>query len=228
MRKQAKRLFQKLGALRDVHVMEGWIEKLGAADDPVRQALEAELVKREKRCRRQAEKALEEFDRKKWKRWIRVLAPRSERVPLDSREFERIALDRWQEAYEFHRRALRRSTPGALHRLRIGLKRFRYAVENFLPQRHAAWGEQLKQFQDWLGEVHDLDVLRETARKTGAFSDPALRSKWEEKISAERQQRIDRYISATAGRDSVWLVWRNGLIRAEPSGAEKTAKTAAA
>ena len=47
---------------------------------------------------------------------------------------------------------------GIYHRLRIAIKRFRYIVENFLPLQHAAWSDDLKQVQDLLGEVHDLDV----------------------------------------------------------------------
>src|ERR1700676_1839006 len=38
MKKAGKRLFQRLGALRDVHVMMEWVEKLSVARAPLRQA----------------------------------------------------------------------------------------------------------------------------------------------------------------------------------------------
>src|SRR5215467_6177926 len=35
MKRAGKKLFQSLGELRDMHVMQEWIEKLGDRDDPV-------------------------------------------------------------------------------------------------------------------------------------------------------------------------------------------------
>ena len=77
--------------------------------------------------------------------------------------------------------------------LRIGLKRFRYIVENFLPEQHAAWSDDLKELQDLLGEVHDLDVLWATALQVNAFPDAESRSKWHSRIIEERTQQ-DREI----------------------------------
>lgn len=81
------------------------------------------------------------------------------------------------------RRARRRFTaaadlaPPALHRLRIGLKDLRYAVEFFaplLPERPLlAYLELLTRVQASLGFLHDLDVAR-TRLETWAAEDPAL------------------------------------------------------
>ncbi len=56
-------------------------------------------------------------------------------------------------------RRLRNRSAVAYHQLRIGIKRFRYTVENFLPERHQQWSRDLRDLQDALGEVHDFDVL---------------------------------------------------------------------
>jgi len=53
--------------------------------------------------------------------------------------FKHLALEKWIAAYDLHKRALRTRSQTAFHELRIGIKRLRYMVENFLPREHAAW-----------------------------------------------------------------------------------------
>jgi hypothetical protein len=110
-----------------------------------------------------------------------------------------------------HHLALRNRSQIAFHRLRVGLKRFRYIVENFLPEQHAAWSGDLKELQDLLGEVHDLDVLWATALQVNAFPVADSRSKWHAKILAERTRRIDQYRDKMLGKASLWQVWRSQL-----------------
>jgi hypothetical protein len=106
---------------------------------------------------------------------------------------------------------MRNRSQVALHMLRIGIKRFRYIVENFLPQEHLAWGKDLKQLQDMLGEIHDLDVLWTTATRVNAFSNPESRRLWRERILRERQKRVDRYRELMLGPGSLWRLWRDRL-----------------
>jgi len=95
--------------------------------------------------------------------------------------------------------------------LRIGIKRFRYVVENFLPALHEAWSADLKELQDLLGEVHDLDVLWGTALQIHAFSNAEDRLAWEKKIGKEREQRLSQYREKMMGEGSLWQVWRGAL-----------------
>jgi hypothetical protein len=125
-----------------------------------------------------------------------------------------LALEKWTAAYELHKRAMRTRSQIALHELRIGIKRFRYTVENFLPQQHALWGKDLKELQDLLGEVHDLDVLWATGQQIQAFPDLESRNRWREKLNHERNRRIERYREMMIGKTSLWQVWRAEL----PSG----------
>ena len=64
MKKAAKRLFDRLGELRDVQVMEGWVERLGTLDDPVTLALLQFLAGRESQLKQEAAQALAQFDEK--------------------------------------------------------------------------------------------------------------------------------------------------------------------
>jgi CHAD domain-containing protein/HD superfamily phosphodiesterase len=244
MKKAGKRLFQRLGALRDVQIMMEWIEKLhpaptrvGAGDspalledaehsassadaasstesaphDPAAHLLLQILQARETEQKREARTALDEFDGKQWRQWSKSLPPRAARIRPGSAVFKHLALERWVAARELHTRALRNRSQVAFHTLRIGIKRFRYIVENFLPVEHKAWSNDLKRIQDLLGEVHDLDVLWATALSCHIFPDATSRQTWHARIISERTKRIDEYRQRTVGPDSLWNVWRAGL-----------------
>ena len=244
MKKAGKRLFQRLGALRDVQVMMEWIEKLEQArverapspalpkseqnpgnisiaaatgdqindpGDPATQALLEILHRREQEQKLEAQSALEEFDHKKWRQWTKSLPARAVRIRPGSALFKHLALERWTAARDLHNLALRNRSQVAFHSLRIGIKRFRYIVENFLPAEHKAWSNDLKQIQDLLGEVHDLDVLWATAVSCHIFPDQDSRQRWHERIVLERAKRIARYRNKMIGPDSLWQVWRAAL-----------------
>lgn len=228
MKKAGKKLFQALGELRDMQVMQEWIEKLSCAAekdaasrvstdnraDPVVVKLLNHVHAREAECKQLAWKDLEQFDRKKWRQWSRMLPGRASRVRAGSVAYQHLAVEKWTAAYELHKRAIRTRSQVALHDLRIGIKRFRYTVENFLPAQHTQWGGDLKELQDLLGEVHDLDVLWATAIEIQAFPDVESRTRWRDRITQERKKRVDRYREKMVGKDSLWRVWRAVL----PSG----------
>jgi CHAD domain-containing protein len=257
MKKAGKRLFQRLGNLRDVQIMIDWIDRLHPAPSNVAQppssagsaeslpvlpgksrenernrnsgalSLEPEpdsdsqepaalalldiLREREREHKREAQSALEEFDRKQWRHWSQSLPLRAARFRLGSSLFKHLALERWTEARQLHARALRDRSQVAFHSLRIGIKRFRYIVENFLPEQHKAWSKDLKEIQDLLGEVHDLDVLWKTAVLCRVFPDIESRKRWHARILQERTKRIEAYRAKMMGADSLWSVWRVAL-----------------
>ena len=240
MKRAGKRVFQQLGALRDVQIMMEWIEKLRLKDIPQidsskapnqelgigaitlaptpqnpAETLVKDLERRETELKREARVALEEFDRKQWRQWSKSLPARASRIRPGSPVFKHLALERWTAARELHTVALRSRSQVAFHTLRIGIKRFRYIVENFLPGEHAEWGNDLKHLQDLLGEVHDLDVLWAAAIASRVLSDDIVKRAWHEHIAAERTKRIDEYRSRTTGPDSLWNKWRAGLPQGE-------------
>src|SRR2546427_11366582 len=166
MRKAARKLFRSLGALRDAQVRNQWVKKLAPETDPVRAHLQATFETSEPQLREQALRVAHKFDQKAWKRLARTLRQRSRLVPAGSLAAECLALERFESARDLHAKALRAEKSKPWHAMRIGLKRFRYTVENLLPEHDAAWGDNLKRLQDMLGEVHDLDVLAEVVRKS--------------------------------------------------------------
>jgi CHAD domain-containing protein len=213
MKKLGKALFSSLGELRDTQVMMEWVTRLSEDHDSVQYTLLHSLSHKESAQKAAALEELKNFDRKRWLALNDRLAKRTGKVPLEGLVFRHLALERLLEAHELHRQALRNRTQRGYHQLRIGIKRFRYTVENFLPKRHEKWAPDLRDLQDALGEVHDLDVLRATI-----YAHPEItaedRERWYARIAAERQKRLDLYRARMLGKTSLWKVWRADL----PSG----------
>ncbi len=224
MRKASRKLFRRLGELRDLQVLQEWNTRLADESDAVRQSLAEVFSSREPELRDQVARALASFDRPQWLLWSRSLPERARRLTPDGLVAQHLALEQWEAARALHRRALRNRSPASWHALRIGLKRFRYTVENFLPARHAEWGEDLKRIQDLLGEVHDLDVLSTVLPEAGPVFDEAAATRWRAAIDRERIPRLDEYRVRMGGRKSLWNVWRAGLPEGERLGAAALAK----
>ena len=210
MKRTGKPLFSSLGDLRDVQVMMEWVAKLAEPGDAVAESLNAELSRKEADLKAAAQTSVASFDRKHWMSLNAHLARRTGRIPPEGLVFQHVALERWIDAHNLHRRAMKNRSGVSYHQLRIGIKRFRYTVENFLPERHARWSKDLRDLQDALGEVHDFDVLS-AMLKSHADVLPENRARWQQRIAAERQQRLQIYRQKMVGKQSLWSVWRAEL-----------------
>lgn len=215
MRRAAKPLFAALGELRDIQVQMEWVEKLGAESDPVRARLMEHFKTREQELKAAAATSLGTFDVARWQQWTAELDQRSQLLPLGGAVFQVMALERWRNARQLQTAALRSCGKIALHTLRIGIKKFRYIVENFLPDLYDDWHKDLKKSQDLLGEVHDLDVLGDTARALHVFENMEQRQRWTATLRRERQQRVDTYRGKMVGPKALWQQWRAGLPEGE-------------
>jgi CHAD domain-containing protein len=211
MAKEGRRVFKSLGELRDVQVMERWVSSHADPHDPFSGIMLSHLAKQEQGLKLAAVDALREFNIEKWRRWIRRLQRRAGRLPPGGAVFQLSALNAYEEARSLHRQALRNRSARSYHRLRIGLKKFRYLVENFIPLRHKEWGPDLKKLQDCLGEIHDLTVLWETATRLRAFADTESSASWRRRIEEEKEVRLEYYRNRMMGDESLWIVWRRGL-----------------
>lgn len=210
LKKLGKMLFSRLGELRDVQIMMEWIRHLGKPDDALTQALLHDLLEKERQLKTASRETLHRFDRKHWDSLARRLERRTRKLPVEGLAFQHLAVERWEEAHQLHHRALRNRSQIAFHQLRIGLKKFRYTVENFLPRRHERWGKDLRELQDLLGEVHDLDVLSTVLRsRSDVTSEQRLH--WQTRIREERLKRLGRYRQKMVGKQALWLLWRAEL-----------------
>jgi CHAD domain-containing protein len=221
LRRVPRKLFRRLGALRDAQVMDDWVKHLAPEGDPLRAKLHSNFIDTEPDLRDHALRSVEKFDIKSWTRLEQKLRRRVRLVPPSSLAAQCLAVERIDEARELHARAQRTDNPAAWHELRIGIKRFRYTVENLLPNHYVLWSKNLKRLQDLLGEVHDLDVLAALLKDVVAKNVPDDESAqhaltdahhvWQEIIHRERTERVETYRQLTLGKTSLWNDWRHGL-----------------
>jgi len=211
MRRLPKKLFRKLGELRDTQIMDEWVAEHGAENDKLRVALHAYFQEKEPELVQQTLRLAAKFDTKGWLRLERKLRKRARLVPAGSLAAQCLAVERLGEAKELHSKALRANKPNSWHALRIGLKKFRYTVESLLPQQYESWSANLKQLQDILGEVHDLDVLREIIKQNVTGEAAALQPEWERTIERQRSARLGDYRELAVGKSSVWQEWQKAL-----------------
>jgi CHAD domain-containing protein len=212
LKRSSKKVFHTLGELRDVQVEQEWFKKLlfGATD--ARTQLLKRLRVLENERLREAQKELDHFDRKKWRKLSRKLRSKADMFPVGSVVFQRQALMKLNDAVTLYHQARKRKSGVAWHRVRIAIKRFRYTVENFLPQHYEAWARDLKETQDLLGEIHDLDVLRTYIRRHSRDLEPQQTvASWLERIQSARAERLEKFLAKTNGKESLWLDWRSGL-----------------
>jgi CHAD domain-containing protein len=213
MRSLPKKLFRKLGELRDTQIMDEWVTEHGAENDKLRVTLHNFFQEREPKLLQGSLRLASKFDEKSWRRLEGKLRKRARLVPPGSLAAQCLAVERLNEAKELHSKAIRADKPTAWHNLRIGLKKFRYTVESLLPEQYELWSPNLKQLQDILGEVHDLDVLNVIIgqQAVGEAADP--QAEWERTIDRQRGARLQEYRELAIGKNNVWHEWQQALPR---------------
>src|SRR5258706_12792329 len=113
MRSLPKRLFRKLGELRDTQVMDEWVAEHGAENDKLRVALHTFFQEQEPKFQQEALRLAAKFDNKSWQRLEGKLRKRVRLVPPESLAAQCLAVERLGEAKELHSNALRAAKPPA-------------------------------------------------------------------------------------------------------------------
>jgi CHAD domain-containing protein len=206
-----KKLFRKLGELRDTQIMDQWVREHGAENDKLRVLLHNSFQAKEPKLLDEALRLGDKLDTKEWRRLGRKLRKRARLVPPGRLAAQCLAVERLAEAKELHTKALRAEKPESWHAVRIGLKKFRYTAESLLPQQYEAWNANLKKLQDLLGEVHDLDVLSGIVKQQASAELAELPQEWQRTIERERNARLAEYRELTLGKNNVWQQWRHAL-----------------
>ena len=244
MKKAGQKLFRALGDLRDMQVMQEWIEKLSDvkpvqpadrtgesssgdhdssrqlsdnrfSDDVVAAKLFDHVLRREAECKQHALKDLNQFDRKQWRHWSQTLPQRAARVRPGSAVYLHLALEKWTAAYELHKHAMR-TRRRCLARAAHRHQTIPLHGGEFPTQRTCVMGRRSERTAGSVGRgARSGCALGDSHRQNvRPFPDPETRRRWREKLTVERAKRIERYREKMVGPQSLWRVWRAGL----PSG----------
>jgi CHAD domain-containing protein len=230
LRKASKRQQRALSDLRDIQVLTNWLEPLRLTGGPVGEALASYFKKQERRAEREARSSLKAFPRKRWKRWLHRLPAGTELIRVNRRRLAQLLLEQLGHIIELHESWTKQPSAETWHELRVSVKRFRYMIESFLPEKSEAWSAELQGTQDLLGEGHDLDVLHDLivklARKKSLPKSAVSQSV--RRVDTAAQQRRIKYVSLVSptqqpnGRSAanhsgqgksqtVWEGWRTEL-----------------
>src|SRR6202050_1867018 len=211
MSRAAKKLLDAMGGLRDAHVIKKTITKVGMKQSVSGESVIAAMDQQEKKAKRRARKKLQSFDRKRWRDWMHELPNRAARVRPDGLAAELLGRDQWNDEWARHQAAMKSRSRVEIHKLRIGIKRLRYATESFLPERYRKWAKDLQKLQDLLGNAHDMDVLRQELAKIRPALSKAERKQWASKIQEHRAPKLREY-RKLKGK---WDAWRAELSQGE-------------
>jgi CHAD domain-containing protein len=207
MNAEARALFRALGDMRDIQVQELWVQKLAGEPDMGADRILEYLAEGEASAREEVIRALNAFDRTRWKKLVETLESRAKKKGPSAEDLDRIVDARWQVARAGHQKTLTTGELTAYHELRILIKRLRYVIEDFFPDYQALWGDDLKEMQDLLGEVHDFAVLFETVRDAGVARLSHAGHAWARILQREEQLRIEAYQQLSGSPGCIWHAW---------------------
>jgi CHAD domain-containing protein len=167
------KLLSRLAPARDAHVLMRALEPLRAAH-PETELVITELKQRRRAATRQAKKRLRAFERADFDRDTAVVLGALSAAPLTTAPSSVVLAALHGDLAQRHleverqRRSMAASDPTELHRARVLLKQYRYALEAslpILPEAAAGLAKRCETLQEELGNAHDAHVLAETTRE---------------------------------------------------------------
>jgi CHAD domain-containing protein len=167
------KLLSRLSPARDAHVLMRSLTPLLVQRPEVKLVIAA-LRQRRRRATRKAKKHLAAFDRAHFDHDTTVVLEALASPLGPSAAVVRPALlgelARRHLNVERRQRGMAASDPAELHRVRVLLKEYRYALEAtlpLLPDAAVRLARQCETLQEELGKAHDAHVLAETTRELG-------------------------------------------------------------
>lgn len=209
VRHRTRPLFRALGELRELHVH---FEILSDAMRPsaLRARLQTALKRAERAPGRRVSHELKAFELHTWRDLRRNLGQRCS-IPPGGLLARALIADRYARLRQLHRHAASIDSAEAWHAVRVGLKRFRYALEAVWPDRADELRDHLERLQQLLGRVHDLDMLDDwLVRHQPRHALTAVRRA----LRTRRAQCMSEYASVFGPPSATFREWGRDLPRA--------------
>ena len=223
LRRVPRKLFRRLGVLRDAQVMDDWVKHL--APEARHASPKAPRALHRKRCRtpRQtlcAPSKNSTSNRGRASKEKSAAASASSRRRASPRNVSPSNASTKPATCTPARSAPTIRSPGTSSASASSASATPSKI--LLPNHYVLWSKNLKRLQDLLGDVHDLDVLADVlkivvaqkrlkrrARRNTTLTD--AHHVWQEIIHRERNERVETYRQLTLGKTSLWNDWRHGL-----------------
>lgn len=174
--RQARKLTRWPGQVRNLDVTDTILSRV-IAENPQSPAAELatqckkQLLIQRRSARKSIASKIRDFDGQSLEAKIGKLIQKWSQHPpalLSRAIIETVLKRRLRTAFALKRKALQPKNAEAQHRLRIAIKKLRYALEILLfafGKNAQPFLEQLQSLQDLLGEIHDLDVLSQAIQQ---------------------------------------------------------------
>jgi len=193
LKREARTLMRALGPLRDADVFRALL--IDVFDGRPPRPLIVELSRERRTHARVARDAVRAFDVESFRALASTVAERARTFEGDHPVMAHVARERLEACRPLLAAARAHiDDEEPLHALRIGLKRFRYVIESFLPDAHARVAKRLKSVQDVLGTLHDLDVLRARIASCTGLS-PRARKSARARVQRRRARALAKFVA---------------------------------
>lgn len=212
--RRLRELLRVLSPLRDLHVQLETVEELSTRD-PRAVSVASALRSREELFARRAEKAIRRFRAHTHEADVEAIVAvlAGSRSAAEDSALKAVLMGIAAKRYIAFERLRQRIDPAdaeALHRMRVALKKYRYAVEALAPIVGGSTEvtlKTMKRFQDALGALHDADVLDKTIRATAKSLEPAGRRELlslRRELVVRHEEELAAFTAQLASRAPSW------------------------
>lgn len=209
LRRDLRALLRKLGPARDWDVFVAFTLAPALAAEPGNKGLET-LLRRSDRLRRRAgeraRRAAAAWPASQLERAFHAVAPVPGPARLPIRSHAREVLERCARRVRKRGKGIGKLGPAGLHRLRLAVKRMRYALHYFAPlfgeRRVKPMREALESLQHALGGANDCAVAAALLRKLRAAPGSVVARRNAAKLAAHRKELRAAWKAFRAAREA--------------------------